>query len=147
MKLSFIVNIFYYFIKLLNAGALISKKLFVICFNGSPLKMMKNVFYISYSISYFLYFILFSFLRYLNICPDFLVTEKNGLRRKLRLISKFMTSQTGQQVITIHILFNIVRSKGKQATIFGHLIEYNKKYVSWKTIHKIWWRKYSQTVS
>ena len=41
-----------------------------------------------------------------------------------------MTSQTGQQAITIHILFNIVRSKGKQATIFGHLIEYNKKYVS-----------------
>ena len=32
---------------------------------------------------------------------------KNGLIRKLCLISKFITSETGQQIITIHILPNI----------------------------------------
>ena len=36
-----------------------------------------------------------------------------------------MTSQNGKQIITIHILANISRSKGNQAIRFGHLIEYN----------------------
>ena len=45
--------------------------------------------------------------------------------RKLRIISKFMTSQTGQQIIAIHILTNIPRSKEKQGMKFGQLIEYN----------------------
>ena len=40
---------------------------------------------------------LFSFLRYLNFCHEFLLMVKNGLIRELRLISKFMTSQIGQQ--------------------------------------------------
>ena len=35
--------------------------------------------------------------------------------RKLRIISTFMTSKSGKQVITIHILPNISRSKGNQA--------------------------------
>ena len=35
-----------------------------------------------------------------------------------------MTSQTGQQIIAIHILSNI-SSKGNQAIKFGQLIEYN----------------------
>ena len=30
--------------------------------------------------------------------------EKNGLIKKLRFIPKFMTSQTGKQIVTIHIL-------------------------------------------
>ena len=45
--------------------------------------------------------------------------------RKLRLISKFMTSQTGQQIITMHIIPNISRRKGNQAMKFGQLIKYN----------------------
>ena len=45
--------------------------------------------------------------------------------KKLRLIPKFMTSQTGQHTITIHILPNISRSKGNQAINFCQLIEYN----------------------
>ena len=45
--------------------------------------------------------------------------RKNGLIRKIRLISKFMTSQPGQQTITIHILPNVSRSKGNQAMKFG----------------------------
>ena len=38
-----------------------------------------------------------------------------------------MTSQTGQQIITIHILTNISRSKGKQAITLGQSIDYNMR--------------------
>ena len=41
-----------------------------------------------------------------------------------------MTSQPGQQTVTIHILSNISRSKGNQTTKFGQLIEYNKRNIS-----------------
>ena len=34
-------------------------------------------------------------------------------------------SQTGQQLIAIHILPNISRSKGNQTMKLGYLIEYN----------------------
>ena len=54
---------------------------------------------------------------------------KNGLIRKLRLISKFMSSQTGQQVITIHILFNASRSKSNQTMKFGQLIKHKMRNV------------------
>ena len=37
-----------------------------------------------------------------------------------------MTSQSGQQTITIHILPNISRSKGNLTMKLGQLIEYNK---------------------
>ena len=37
-----------------------------------------------------------------------------------------MMVQTGQQIITIHILPNISRIKGNQAMKFGQLREYNK---------------------
>ena len=50
---------------------------------------------------------------------------KNGLIRKLWLVSKFMTSQNEQQIIKIHLLPNISRSKGNQTMKFGQLIEYN----------------------
>ena len=43
--------------------------------------------------------------------------------RKLKLISKFMTSQTGKQAIAIHILTNISRSKGNQTIKFVPLLE------------------------
>ena len=47
--------------------------------------------------------------------------------KKLRLISKFMTSQTGQQIIPIHILPNISRGKSNQEIKFGQLIEHNMR--------------------
>ena len=50
---------------------------------------------------------------------------KNDLIKKIRLISKFLTSQPGKQKIAIHILPNISRSKGNQKIKFGQLIEYN----------------------
>ena len=36
-----------------------------------------------------------------------------------------MTSQTGQQIITIHIVPIISRSKGNQTMKFGQLIKYS----------------------
>ena len=36
-----------------------------------------------------------------------------------------MTLQSGQQIIVIHILRSISRSKDNQTMKFGHLIEYN----------------------
>ena len=35
-----------------------------------------------------------------------------------------MTSKSGQQIITIHILFNISRSKDNQSMKFGQIKEY-----------------------
>ena len=40
-----------------------------------------------------------------------------------------MTSKTGQQTITIHMLTNISRSKGNQAMEFGQLIEYSVRNI------------------
>ena len=55
--------------------------------------------------------------------------QKNGLIRKLWLISKFVTSQTGQKIITIYILRNILRRKSNQTKKFGQLLEYNIKNI------------------
>ena len=72
---------------------------------------------------------LFLFLGYLNFRPEFLVTQENGLIRNLGLISKCMTSSTEKQIITIHMLPNISRSKDNQSRKFGQLIEYNMRKV------------------
>ena len=40
-----------------------------------------------------------------------------------------MTSQPGQQVITIHILPNISRNKSNQAMKFSQVIEDNKRNI------------------
>ena len=53
--------------------------------------------------------------------------KKPGLISKLRLISRFLTSSTGQQIITIQILSNILKSKGNQTTKFGQLIKCNMR--------------------
>ena len=53
--------------------------------------------------------------------------------------SKFMTSQSEQQKMTIHTFSNISRGKGNQTVKFGQLIEYNmvKKLVETPFIKKI----------
>ena len=38
-----------------------------------------------------------------------------------------MTLETGKQIIAIHVLPNISRSKDNQAMKFGQLIEYNMR--------------------
>ena len=43
----------------------------------------------------------------------------NSVMRKIRLVSKFITSQSGKQTIAIHILTKISRRKGNQTIKFG----------------------------
>ena len=45
------------------------------------------------------------------------------------LFSKFMTSETGQKIITLHILHNIPRSEDNQAMKFRQVIEYNVRNI------------------
>ena len=58
--------------------------------------------------------------------------KKNGLIRKIGLVSKFMTLERAIQAIAIHILPNISRSKGNQTMNFGQLTEYNSGNISLK---------------
>ena len=95
---------------------------------------MQETFYVGIWIlfkgtQYFLFYLkkLFLFLRYLSFCLDYLVTLKNGLIRKIRLISKFMTSCPGKQTISIHTLPNISKSKGKHTMKFCQLRECNMR--------------------
>ena len=53
---------------------------------------------------------LFYFTRYLVICLDILIMLRNGMIRKISLISKFVTPQSGKKIIGIHILPNISKS-------------------------------------
>ena len=55
--------------------------------------------------------------------------RKNGLIRKIRLTSKFMTLLHGLQTIVIQTLPNISQIKDNQTMRFGQLIEYNKKII------------------
>ena len=77
------------------------------------------------------------FIRYLNFCIDFLARLENGWIRKLRLVSRFMTSHTGQQIITIHILPNISGSKSNQAMKCGMLKKRSQKVFFSKIIQKM----------
>ena len=85
----------------------------------SPLKIMKNA----------LNFMLL-------VSKLFLVMPENSLIRKLSLVSRFMMSQTGQQIITIHMFPNISRGKGNQSMKIGQLIEYNKNIFLQKSYRK-----------
>ena len=49
--------------------------------------------------------------------------QENGLKKKLRLISKFLTTQTEQHIIAIEMFSITSRSKGNQAMKFGQLIK------------------------
>ena len=60
---------------------------------------------------------------------DFLVMYKKGLIRKLRLISRLMTSHTEQQIIAIYLLSNISKSQGNQAMKLGQLTEYKMRII------------------
>ena len=86
----------------------------------SPLKLIKNAFYFILKAIFVLK--IFKFLSGL-----FGYVEK--ARRRRKLISKFMTSQPGYQAITVHILPNILRSRGNQTIKFVQLIEYNMRNI------------------
>ena len=66
--------------------------------------------------------------------------RKNSLIRKIRLTSKFMTSQPGLQAIAMHILPNIPQSKGNQTVKFGQFIEYKKINIFLQNLCRKWGR-------
>ena len=61
--------------------------------------------------------------------------QKNGFMRKVRLISKPMTSQFCWQTIAIHIFTNISGSKDNQTMKFGELTVYNRGKISLEKSH------------
>ena len=62
---------------------------------------------------------------YLLFCPDFLVIWKKWFDKKDKVNFKiYDVTQTGQQIITIHLLPNVSKSKGTQAIKFCLSIEY-----------------------
>ena len=85
---------------------------------------------------------LFSLLRNLNFCLDFLVTKKFSSIRLLKLISQFMTPQTGQQIITINMLGNIL-SKSNQAMKFYQLKKYIMINIFLQKSYKLWCREFT----
>ena len=54
---------------------------------------------------------------------------KNGLIKKIMLISKFMTSQPGEQTITIHTSLDISKSKRSKKMKFGQIIEFSRRNI------------------
>ena len=81
----------------------------------NPLITTKNALYFTLKSLFILK--IFKFLFWL-----FGLVEKR-LIGKLRLISRFMTSQHGKQTLAIHILSNISISKGNQTMKFGQLVD------------------------
>ena len=79
----------------------------------------------------------FLFTRCLNYCLDFLIIQKKGLRRKIRLISKFMTLQPEKETIVIHVLPNISRSIDNQKIKFGQLIKKNMRIIFQDVMEKL----------
>ena len=62
------------------------------------------------------------------------------LDKKTKVNFKILTSQTGQQIIAIHILPSILRNKSNRAMKFGQLIKHNVRYIfRWKS-----WRKWGK---
>ena len=94
------------------------------------------MFFVSTAVSFEGAFSLWVSLRYLNISPGFFQSSRET--------AKFVTSQTKKQIIAIHILPNISKSKLKQTIKFGQLIEYNMKNIfSQKIISKMYWSNLS----
>ena len=65
-----------------------------------------------------------SFLRNLNICPNFFVHLGKSLDKKM-VDFEIMNLKSEKQTVAIHILSNISKRKGNQTTKFGQLIQYN----------------------
>ena len=73
----------------------------------------------------------------------FWACRKNRLIRKIRSISKSMTSQPVQQRFTTQILFNTSRIKGNQRMKFGQLVEHPKRNISLQILCRKWGRETS----
>ena len=62
--------------------------------------------------------------------------QKNGFMKILRLIQNFIMSQSGKQIITVHIMLNISSCKDNQAMKFGQLIEDNVKNIFLERLYR-----------
>ena len=51
------------------------------------------------------------------------------LHKKVKFISKSMTSENDKQIITIHMLPNTLRIKSNQTLKFSRLIEHNMRHI------------------
>ena len=111
------------------------KKNFFIYFNESLLKTTKNTFYFMLKAHFVVE--IFTFLSWL-----FGYAEKR-LDNKALVISKFMTSEIGQQIIIIHKLPNISRSKDNRAMKFGQVIKYNTRNIFLEKLYTKYDRKAS----
>ena len=85
----------------------------------SSLKLVKNAFYFNLKAAHVLK--RFKFLSWIFGYAE------NSFILKIRLISKFVASQPGEQLIAIHILTIISTSKDNHAMKFGLLIRENRK--------------------
>ena len=85
-------------------------------------------------------------LKCLSFCHDCFSRLGKLFHRKARITSKFMTSSTEKQIIKIHILANIPRSKGNQTVKFDLLIEYNIRNIFLEKSYLKCGGKTSQTV-
>ena len=81
--------------------------------------MTKNTFYFTLKVLFVLEILTFFVLTF--------CLYKNGYIRKLRLISKFMESTTGQQLIKLYIFCSISQEKKPTRILY-------EKYFSWKII-------------
>ena len=110
------------------------KKICTICLIQSLLKVMKNAFYFILKALSILK--IFKFLS-----RHFGHVWKMAWLNRLKLTSKFMTSQPGFQAIPILILPNISQSKGSQTIKFGQLTEYNKRNIFLQVLCRKWGRR------
>ena len=113
--------VFTYFIIWLMLDTHLPKKICIICFFESPLKMMKNAFY-------FILRALFV-LKIFSFCHDFLVLQEKRLNQKDKVNFKIRDITTWLTKVAIHIFPNISRSKCNQTLKLGQLIEYNKRNI------------------
>ena len=58
------------------------------------------------------------------------------MTRMLELISNFVTSKAGKEIVEMHILPNISISEDNQTMAFGQLIEYNIRNIFLQKLYK-----------
>ena len=64
--------------------------------------------------------------------------RKSGLIGNIRLISKIMTSQPGQQTVAIHIFPNISQSQNNQTMKLGQLTQNNRRNIFIQKLYRKW---------
>ena len=76
------------------------------------------------------------FLRYLNFCPDVFGHVEKWLDKKVKVNLKIYDVSTWMASNRNTHIGNILRNKDSQTMKFGHLIEYNKRNIFFKSYAK-----------